>query len=179
MVSSSEDDEDDTMQHDDTMDERGGTATTAAAKKFRQHIMMQRKGLVRKIWTFCHTVLTSKKKKRSDTESIHVLTFLENAVPYCENETCLKFAEVCLTLLASTGVITADMVRQSLSTLLSCLEVPQRSPEGGHRPNADSAILVYARCLLTCMGHMAGQNSTQQQGGVFESKLLAFKLLPN
>ena len=172
----------------ETMDE--GQAT-----KFRQHLMIQRKGLVNKIWTFCHNVLTSKKKRKLDTmELVHVLTFLENAVPYCESETCVKFGEVCLTLLASSGG-NADMVRQSLSTLLSCLEVPQQSPEGEvtmtkfasralafllqHRPNADSAVLVYARCLLTCMGHMA-ENTHQQEGGGggVESKLLAFKLLP-
>ena len=59
----------------ETMDE--GQAT-----KFRQHLMIQRKGLVNKIWTFCHNVLTSKKKRKLDTmELVHVLTFLENAVP--------------------------------------------------------------------------------------------------
>lgn len=170
------------------------TTDEGQATKFRQHLMTQRKGLVNKIWTFCHNVLTSKKKRKLDTmELVHVLTFLENAVPYCESETCVKFGEVCLTLLASSDG-NADMVRQSLSTSLSCLEVPQQSPEGEvtmakfasralafllqHRPNADSAVLVYARCLLSCMGHMAG-NTHQQEGVVgVESKLLAFKLLP-
>ena len=33
-----------------------------------------------------------------------------------------------------------------------------------HRPNADSAVLVYARYSLICMGHMAG-NTHQQEGG--------------
>ena len=204
--------------------EDDGTEDTKEEQtKLQMQMQSHRKCLADMLWEYCFAVLTaysssSNKAKGSKGKSkgnenanklIHVLRFLETSLAFADDERiCVKFGEGCLSLLegGDGGAVTSmEVVRETLLTLLACLEKADKTSGGKNeeltkfasralafllqnRPNsgvdslsaaAGDVFVVYGRCLLGCMGRMVGTDTDDSSNEVPPSKLLAMKLLPN
>jgi hypothetical protein len=148
-----------------------------------QRMLQQRKSLVYKLWSYCHTNLinNTRKKKQQELKLIYILRFVENAISYSGNdETPIQFIQDCISLLESTPTI--ELVRQSLMTLSSCFECQGEMSKVAstsmafllqNRPKDATVFAVYAKCLMGCMEHML--RTTEES----TSQILVLKLLPN
>lgn len=101
-------------------------------------LQQQRKVIADFLWEYCHAVITqykssgSKKKKNDSSSSsknlIHILRLLSTALPYADDiRIRVRFGDDCLALMggdggSSKGEVSMEVIRETLITLLSCLE---------------------------------------------------------
>jgi hypothetical protein len=178
---------------DTTMDEEA----PAAAMRMKQSLQSQRCTLSNKIYAHVHSFVL--KQKKDAVKIVHMLRFLEHVIPYSSIENAISFGQVCLSLLDIPS-LSVEIVRQSLSTLLSILELSSSSSSDeyseinkfachccafllSHRPTDQGVVNLYGRCFIGCiLGHMVNTNTNAESNATadtVQSKLLAFKLLPN
>ena len=133
----------------------GGDMNSEGVDKsiIKRRVQSQRQVIADYIWEYCHAILTNyttttssnnKKDNKGETTTnkiIHILRFLAMAVPYADDlRIRIRFGEVCLLLLGSNnggsgsgkkgGIISMDIMKSVLVTLLSCLEFTDYEEEG-------------------------------------------------
>lgn len=111
----------------------------------KQRVQSQRQVIADYIWEYCFAILTNyttnnnnKKDNKEDgtnNKIVHTLRFLATSVPYADDlRIRIRFGEVCLLLLGNNnggsgkknkggGIISMDIMKSVLVTLLSCLEI--------------------------------------------------------
>jgi len=123
-----------------------GMGSSEVDESIIKRIQSQRQVIADYIWEYCHAILTNytssnnkkdNKKDGTNNKIVHILRFLSMAVPYADDlRIRIRFGEVCLLLLGNKngmsggsgkknkgGIISMDIMKSVLVTLLSCLEV--------------------------------------------------------
>lgn len=94
-------------------------------------VQQQRKSIADFLWEYCHAITTNYSPGNKDTSSklTHVLRFLSSALPFADDARIrIRFGEGCLKLMGSGdgkkkgGEVSMEVVKETLLTLLSCLE---------------------------------------------------------
>ena len=119
--------------------------TASSSSSSSVELTQQRKVIADFLWEYSHAVLTqyqqpsstkssSKKNSNNNNEGkknlMHCLRFLATAVPYADDKRiCVRFGEDCLELLSGGGGVSMEVVRETLMTLLACLEKSEQEEE--------------------------------------------------
>ena len=114
-------------------------------------VVQQRKVIADFLWEYCHAVITQYKssssgsKKKNDSSSnsknlIHILRLLSTSLPYADDVRIrVRFGDDCLALMggggedsgSNKGEVSMEVIRETLITLLSCLEKGEEDSDGG------------------------------------------------
>ena len=145
-------------------------------------VTSQRNTIADFIWEYCLAVTTSYKPGDKETSSklIHVLRFLTNALPFADDGRIrMKFGEGSLGLMGSDkngGEVSLEVVKETLLTLLACLELTETELEeetdgmiAGATPSSGSEEIskFAARTLAFLLQHRPNtSNSSYGEGDV-------------
>lgn len=123
-------------------------------------LQQQRKVIADFLWEYCNAVMTQykssssssgSKKKKNDTSSssknlIHILRLLSTALPYADDiRIRVRFGDDCLALMggdgsSSKGEVSMEVIRETLITLLSCLEKGEEDSNDGLMSSMDQEV---------------------------------------
>ena len=130
-------------------------------------VQRQRRAVADFLWEYCHAVVANsttpgaRANKKASSRVTQVLRFLSNSLPYADDGRIrVRFGEICVATLSASS---AEVVRETLVVLLSCLEATEREQElrDGCAPAAaaaggrgDEEISKFAaRCLASLLQH--------------------------
>eukprot|EP00577_Skeletonema_sp_RCC1716_P003867 CAMPEP_0113415892 /NCGR_PEP_ID=MMETSP0013_2-20120614/24822_1 /TAXON_ID=2843 ORGANISM="Skeletonema costatum, Strain 1716" /NCGR_SAMPLE_ID=MMETSP0013_2 /ASSEMBLY_ACC=CAM_ASM_000158 /LENGTH=1488 /DNA_ID=CAMNT_0000302905 /DNA_START=42 /DNA_END=4508 /DNA_ORIENTATION=- /assembly_acc=CAM_ASM_000158 len=114
-------------------------------------VVQQRKVIADFLWEYCHAVITQYKssssgsKKKNDSSNsknlIHILRLLSTSLPYADDVRIrVRFGDDCLALMggggeggsgSNKGEVSMEVIRETLITLLSCLEKGEEDSDDG------------------------------------------------
>eukprot|EP00571_Detonula_confervacea_P014457 CAMPEP_0172305402 /NCGR_PEP_ID=MMETSP1058-20130122/6707_1 /TAXON_ID=83371 /ORGANISM="Detonula confervacea, Strain CCMP 353" /LENGTH=1524 /DNA_ID=CAMNT_0013016997 /DNA_START=113 /DNA_END=4687 /DNA_ORIENTATION=+ len=109
-------------------------------------VQNQRKTIADFLWEYCHAITSnySPGSKETSSKLIHVLRFLSSALPFADDVRIrIRFGEGCLKLMnggdaaaegggkknKSKGEVSMEVIKETLLTLLSCLEMTEQEQQ--------------------------------------------------
>jgi len=163
----------------------GNTSNNSSeiVKRYQQH----RKNIADFLWEYCHAVITgysptSSSSSETSGKAMHVLRFLNASLAHADDARIrIRFGEDCLALLGQDdddkskskkkkggGGVSVEVVKETLATLLSCVEMTEREQE----TMEDSLLGGGSSSTMTAAAAMGGA----QEMPKFAARSLAFLL---